>query len=68
MPVVELKGGPLNGVIHELHAGFPAPDSLSFVKDGLRHHYHTRSSRTIADFHHSEPDDEDGCKDDEGDD
>lgn len=69
MPVVELKGGPLHGVIHELAAGFPPPDMLSFPKDGARHYYRTRASGKIADFHNSEPeddeDDDEDCDDED---
>lgn len=54
--IIELHGGPLDGVIHEVQAGFPPPDRLALPdpNGNLRHWYQTREDRAAADFISSE--------------
>jgi hypothetical protein len=52
--ILELLGGPLNGVIHEIHDGFLIPDALALPDEGKLHWYVTGEDQQTATYHHSE--------------
>jgi hypothetical protein len=57
MKVIILKGGPLDGVAHEVEYGFPIPDRLGLPDDEgtARHWYATWTDRKHAGYIGSEP-------------
>jgi hypothetical protein len=57
MAVLELIGGPLDGLIHEVAGDWPVPNALGLCPDNddtVRHWYVTDEKQEKATFHHSE--------------
>lgn len=54
--VIEMVGGPFQGLVHEVAPDVAIPSSIGLLRDGMRHWYNVNIDDCVAIYSHCEAD------------